>query len=105
MTEEEKIAAGILFCPGDKTLKAIKLKTHNPSVDYNATHEDEVEKRNQIIHEIVGSMGEGCFFQGPIAFHYGKHTKIGSRLRNHTCITQAVNLNSQCPCFGSVQQN
>ena len=80
MTEEEKIAAGILFCPGDKTLKAIKLKTHNLNVDYNATHEDEVEKRNQIIHEIVGSMGEGCFFQGPIAFHYGKHTKIGSRL-------------------------
>lgn len=27
MREEEKIKAGILFCPGDSELKAIKLKT------------------------------------------------------------------------------
>ena len=24
-------------------------------------------------------MGEGSFIQGPIAFHYGKHTRIGKR--------------------------
>lgn len=79
MREEEKIAAGILFCPGDPALKAIKLKTHNLNVDYNATHEDETEKRAAILSEIVGELGEGSFIQGPIAFHYGKHTKIGKR--------------------------
>ncbi len=77
MREEEKIAAGILFCPGDPELKAIKLKTHNLNVDYNHTHEDETEKRTAILKEIVGEMGEGSFIQGPIAFHYGKHTRIG----------------------------
>lgn len=79
MREEEKIAAGVLFCPGDPALKAIKLKTHNLNVDYNATHEDETEKRAAILSEIVGELGEGSFIQGPIAFHYGKHTKIGKR--------------------------
>ena len=29
MKDEEKIAAGILFCPTDEELKKIKLKTHN----------------------------------------------------------------------------
>ncbi len=77
MREEEKIKAGILFCPGDPELKAIKLKTHNLNVDYNRTHEDEVEKRAQILSEILGEMGEGSFIQGPIAFHYGRHTRIG----------------------------
>ena len=80
MKEEEKIKAGILFCPGDPDLRAIKLKTHNLNTEYNATYEDETQKRERIIREIVGEMGEGGFFQGPIYFHYGKHTKIGKRL-------------------------
>ena len=77
MREEEKIQAGILFCPGDPELRAMKRKTHNLNVDYNKTHEDETEKRAGILSEIIGEFGEGSFIQGPIAFHYGKHTKIG----------------------------
>lgn len=77
MREEEKIQAGILFCPGDPELRAMKRKTHNLNVDFNKTHEDETEKRARILSEIIGEFGEGSFIQGPIAFHYGKHTKIG----------------------------
>lgn len=77
MREEEKIRAGILFCPGDPELRAIKLKTHNLNVDYNQTYENETEKRSEILSEILGEFGDGGFIQGPIAFHYGKHTKIG----------------------------
>lgn len=75
--EEEKIRDGILFCPGDPELKAIKLKTHNLNVEYNNTYEDETEKRAKILSEIIGEFGEGGFIQGPVAFHYGKHTRIG----------------------------
>ena len=75
--EEERIYKGIVFCPGDPELVAIKRKTHNLDVDYNQTHEDEFEKRDAILQEILGEMGEGVRIQGPIAFHYGKHTKIG----------------------------
>lgn len=77
MKEEEKIKAGILFCPGDPELKAIKRKTYNLNVDYNQTYEDETEKRTAILSEIIGEMGENGFIQGPVTFHYGKHTRIG----------------------------
>lgn len=77
MKEEEKIKAGILFSPADPDLKAIKLKTHNLNIEYNSTFEDEAEKRAAILGQIIGEMGEGLFLQGPIYFHYGKHTKIG----------------------------
>ena len=77
MREEEKINAGILFCPGDPELVAIKRKTHNLNVDYNNTYEDEIEKRASILSEIIGEFGEGSRIQGPIFFHYGTHTKIG----------------------------
>ena len=75
--EERKIKAGILFCPADPDLVALKRRAHNLNVDYNMTHEDEFDKRDAILREILGEMGEGVRIQGPIAFHYGRHTKIG----------------------------
>lgn len=74
---EDMIRAGVLFCPGEPELVAIKLKTHNLNVVYNQTMEDETERRAAILREILGEFGEGGRIQGPIAFHYGKHTKIG----------------------------
>ena len=80
MTPEERIFAGVLFCPGEPELVAKKLKTHNLNTVYNMTMEDEYEKRDQILHEILGEMGEGVRMQGPIYFHYGCHTKVGNRV-------------------------
>lgn len=80
MKEEEKLLSGILFCPADPELKKIKLRTHNLNIDYNSTYEDDVEKREEIIKQIVGKIGENFCFQGPIYFHYGKHTEIGKNL-------------------------
>lgn len=79
MNEEAKIKEGILFFPGDPELKAIKLRTHKLNQDYNRLYEDETEKRNEIINQIVGELGEGSFFQGPVTFHYGVHTKVGKK--------------------------
>jgi acetyltransferase-like isoleucine patch superfamily enzyme len=78
MTEEEKIGAGILFCPGEPSLRAIKLRTHRLNQDYNRLYEDAYEERSEIIRQIVGEIGDGFFLHGPVYFHYGKHTKIGA---------------------------
>lgn len=77
MREEERIMAGLVFSPGDPELRAIKKRAHDLSHDYNKTYEEEVEVRSAILRELLGEMGENCFFQGPITFHYGKHTKVG----------------------------
>ncbi len=79
MTEEQKIFAGILFAPGHPDLRAIKLRTHNLNVDYNATYEHETEKRAAILSQMLGGLGEGSFIQGPVHMHYGVHTTIGKR--------------------------
>lgn len=77
MNEDERRAKGLLFSPADPELKAIKLRTHNLNIDYNKTYEQETEKREKILSEIIGSLDEGSFLQGPIYFHYGIHTAIG----------------------------
>ena len=39
-----------------------------------------MKQREAILREILGEMGDGVRIQGPIAFHYGKHTKIGKNV-------------------------
>lgn len=80
VNEEKKIFAGELFCPGDPELKAIKLRSHKLSQQFSALAEDQTEERNALIQQIVGKLGTGCFFQGPVFFHYGTHCEIGDRL-------------------------
>ncbi len=77
MNEEERLLKGLLFAPGDETLRAIKLKAHNLSQQYSQTFEDEREKRAAILDQLVGKLGKNSFMQGPIFFHYGSHTEIG----------------------------
>ena len=76
-TEEKRIMEGVLFRPGDPELKALKLKAHNLNIDYNRLYEHQKEEREAILKELLGSIGEGAFLQGPITFHYGCHTTIG----------------------------
>jgi maltose O-acetyltransferase len=69
----------VLFRPGAPELRAIKLRSHKLSAEYSRTNEDDVELRQQLIKLILAEFGEGSFMQGPIFFHYGKHTRIGKR--------------------------
>jgi len=77
--EEEKIFRGELFCPGDAELRAIKLRSHKLSAEYSRTCEDEPELRADLAQQILAAFGEASYMQGPIFFHYGKHTTIGKR--------------------------
>lgn len=79
MSEEQRIFDGLLFNPGHPDLKKIKSKAHKLSHQYSDTYEDQVEEREALLSELLGSMGERCFLQGPIFFHYGLHTEIGDR--------------------------
>ena len=76
MTEEEKIFAGQIFDPRKKELKDIKHRAHEACRRYNALDEYD-PGRSPIIKELIGSIGETYYFQGPIQFNYGSHTFIG----------------------------
>ena len=77
MTEHEKIFEGKMFSPRSDELRAVKHKAHNLCTEYNMLTEDN-PRRAEIIHEMLGSHGEGVNFQGPVQFNYGMHTKVGS---------------------------
>ena len=78
MTEEERIFSGGLFYPEDADLVAKKLRAHRLSHDFNDLYEEDGEAREEILRQLLGGLGEGTYFLGPIRFHYGIHTRIGS---------------------------
>ena len=79
MDQEKRIFDGVLFCPGDEKLKAIKARSHHLSALYTRSMEEEEDLRNELLEQILGELPEGIRIQGPVFFHYGVHTKIGKR--------------------------
>ncbi|MCQ2465939.1 MAG: sugar O-acetyltransferase [Clostridia bacterium] len=77
MTEQEKMLAGKIYDPSDKTLAELRAKGHRLSKMYNDTFDTDEEERDRIIHELIPNMGEGCYLQGPIYFDYGCFTTFG----------------------------
>ena len=61
--EEKKIMAGILFCPGDPELRALKLKAHNLNQDYNQLYEDQTVQRQAILEDLLGWNAENQYVQ------------------------------------------
>ena len=78
MTEEERIFSGRLFAPEEPELVAKKLRAHRLSQEFNNLFEEDSEARQNILNELLGGIGEGTFMLGPVRFHYGSHTTIGS---------------------------
>ena len=76
MTERERALAGKLFDAHCRELTEIKHRTHELCREYNQTAEDD-PRRQTLIREIVGEIGEHSFFQGPIQFNYGCNTRMG----------------------------
>lgn len=77
MTEKEKMLAGKIYDPSDEELAALRLKAHKLSKMYNDTFEDEEEKREQILNELMPQRKDGAYLQGPVQFDYGVFTSVG----------------------------
>ena len=77
MTNEEKMLAGKLYDPEDASLQEQRTKAHRLCQEYNTLFDDQTDKRQQIIQELIPNQGKNVFFQGPIFFDYGSNTQIG----------------------------
>lgn len=78
MTEEERIFSGKLFASEVPELVAKKEKAHRLSQDYNNLYESDAEVRRKILRELLAEIGEETMKLGPVRFHYGCHTRVGS---------------------------
>lgn len=79
-TEKEKMLQGKIYDPSDKELVQLRQTAHRLSKQYNDTYEEEEEKRQKLIDQLIPEKGTGCYFQGPIYFDYGIFTSLGDNV-------------------------
>ena len=63
MTDKELMLAGKLYIAGGEELAKDFKKSKQLTREYNQTTHDELEKRTQILKELLGSMGEDVYIE------------------------------------------
>ncbi len=90
MTPRERMEAGLVYNPHNEDLEAEQRMRMEIMYDYNATRPSEGEKRQAIMKEMLGSVGEGCYIEPPFRANWGgKNVHFGNHVYanfNLTCV-------------------
>ena len=65
MTQRERMEAGMVYDPWDEELQAEQARRLETLYEYNATRPSEGKKRQELLKEMLGSVGEGCYIEPP----------------------------------------
>ena len=77
MSEKEKMLAGKLYDPSDEELTGLRIKARKLARRYNQTDEDEPEKQQELLRELLPNTAEIPSLQAPVYFDYGCNTTFG----------------------------
>jgi maltose O-acetyltransferase len=75
-TEREKMLAGEEYVAADPELAAASERCRRLTHEYNA--ELDLDRRDVLLRELIGSVGERVTIRSPFACDYGEHISIGS---------------------------
>lgn len=76
MDMEERKAKGLLWTDTEEAMAAQK-KARGLCYDFNHIHPSESDRRNKMLPEIFGEVGEGVWIEPPLTCAFGKTVKIG----------------------------
>ena len=73
----ERMLSGQLYLASDPELVEMRLRARRLTREYNATREDEGPRRTEILRELLGEAGEGCFIEPTFRCDYGAFIRLG----------------------------
>ncbi len=77
MTEKEKMLAGQLYRPADPELRELSRHARVLYHKFNMTSEDELDRRKELLDELLGAIGKGLVIQPPFYCDYGFNISVG----------------------------
>ena len=81
MTEYEKMHSGNIYNPGDEELFKEQIKCLDRLYDFNATRPTELDKRSEMLKEMLAEVGENCYIEPPFHSNWGgKHVHLGKNV-------------------------
>ncbi|HZI11240.1 MAG TPA: sugar O-acetyltransferase [Myxococcus sp.] len=86
-TEREKMLAGELYLATDPELSAARSRARKLVRAYNATDDEEAGVRQELLSQLLGSVGPGVWIEPPFQCDYGTHIHLGARVFiNFQCV-------------------
>lgn len=76
-TEKDKMISGDLYIASDELLVKERLNARRLTRLYNNTLETEIEKRTEILRELLGSMGNNIYIEPTLKCDYGYNINVG----------------------------
>lgn len=93
MTQKERMLAGLIYDPADDSIMSEQVTYLEKMYDFNATRPSEMEKRQALLKEMLGDVGENCYIEPPFHSNWGgKHVHMGSYVYANfglTCVDDA----------------
>lgn len=81
MTEYEKMHSGDIYNPSDDTIFEEQINCLDRLYDFNATRPTELEKRAEMLKEMLADVGENCYIEPPFHSNWGgKHVHLGKNV-------------------------
>lgn len=78
-SEKERMEKGLIYDATAKEIMSEQVKYLDAMYRYNLTAPTELEKREELLKEMLGSVGEGCYIEPPFRANWGgKHVHFGN---------------------------
>lgn len=77
MTTKEKMQSQKLYFCDDSDLAAEQAQCLEKLYDFNQTRPLEVEKRSELLKDILAEIGTDCYIEPPLHANWGKYTHFG----------------------------
>ncbi len=87
VSEKEKMLTGELYDPSDPELVAGRRRARRLTRQFNGTGETEMEKRESLVRELFGSVGDSPHIEPPFRCDYGDNIHVGDGFyANFDCV-------------------
>jgi galactoside O-acetyltransferase len=81
MTDYEKLHSGEIYDPNNEDIFKEQIKCLDRLYDFNATRPTELEKRTEMLKEMLAEVGENCYIEPPFHSNWGgKHVHLGKNV-------------------------
>lgn len=87
MTEREKMIAGLMYNPLDKELVELRKRARQLFEKFNFTTIDELDLRQDLLKELLGSTGKNIYIEPTFKCDYGVNIHLGENFyANFDCV-------------------
>ena len=81
MNDYEKMHSGEIYDPNNEDIFNEQIKCLNRLYDFNATRPTELEKRSEMLKDMLAEVGENCYIEPPFHSNWGgKNVHLGNNV-------------------------